>query len=232
MKDASSCPNKKKVRGKYLAIPYSILNLRDIGLREKALLAHIYGFGHRGCWQSNQTLAEFFMVSPRAISRSICAVRKYIYIKNPKGYYRTLFARSHPDVQLMSLSRRNSDVKHPKTGLAKGGEPAGQNRLADHANSGSRPGRNCLTTNINTNKETIKEPEEPPPPLPAGGQASAVLAERKRQDLAEIEKFKKTFGRPAWKPLAKKEFESRRQEMRRALFAGSRRPKPVNTPDG
>ena len=231
MKSASSRP-RKKVREKYLAIPYSIMNLRDIKFCQKALLAHIYGFGQRGCWQSNQTLAEFFMVSPRAISRWICAVRKYIYIRNPKGYYRTLFAGSHPDVQLMLASRRKSGANCPAAGLAKGGEPVGRNRLTDRAKNGSRPCRNCLTTNINTNKETIKKPKEPPPPLPAGGQASAVLAERKRQGLAEIEKFKKTFGGHGWKPMTKVEFEKRRQEMRRALFAGSRRPKPVDTLSG
>ncbi len=231
MKSTSSRP-RKQVREKYLAIPYSILNLRDIGLCQKALLAYIYSFGHRGCWQSNKTLAGIFMVSTRVISRWICAVRKYIYIKNPKGYYRTLFARSHPDVQLMSLNRHKSGANCPASGLAKNGEPVSRNCLTDRAKNGSQLSRDCLTTNVNTNKETMKEPKEPPPPLPAGGQASAVLAERKRQRLAEIGKFKKTFGRPGWMPMTKNEFDKRRQESIRALLAVSRGPMPVDTPDG
>jgi len=35
----------KKPKERYLKIPYAILNLGGLGLREKVLLAYIYGFG-------------------------------------------------------------------------------------------------------------------------------------------------------------------------------------------
>lgn len=89
---------KSKPAERYLAIPYHILNLGGIALAEKVLLSHIYSFGARGCWQSNKTLAEIFMVSGKAISRWVADICRYLYIKNPKGYYRTMWAKSHPDV--------------------------------------------------------------------------------------------------------------------------------------
>ena len=83
-----------------LEIPNHILNLRSVGLTEKVLLAHFYSFSSKGCWQSNATLAEMFMTSPSSISRSIAALKKagLIAIKAPKGCYRTIWARSHPQV--------------------------------------------------------------------------------------------------------------------------------------
>ncbi|RKY24114.1 MAG: hypothetical protein DRP62_04505, partial [Planctomycetota bacterium] len=73
---------KKTPRERYLAIPYHILNLSDIGLCQKVLLAHIYSFGQKGCWQSNKTLAEIFMVSAKTTSRWISTIHKHIYIRN------------------------------------------------------------------------------------------------------------------------------------------------------
>ena len=68
-------------------------------------------------------------------------------------------------------------------------------------------------------KETIKKITDPHPPLPAGGQAAAVLTERKRQGLAEIEKFKKSFGYQKYVPLTEADFNKRRQKMLKALQA-------------
>lgn len=60
---------KTKPKEQYLKIPYHILNIRALGLAEKVLLAHIYGFGKNGCWQSNETLADVFMTNPRTVRR-------------------------------------------------------------------------------------------------------------------------------------------------------------------
>jgi len=70
----------KKQKGKaerYLAMPYHILNLTDIGAGEKILLAYIHGFGAKGCWSSNKTLGEALHFSPRKITRMIAEIRKY-----------------------------------------------------------------------------------------------------------------------------------------------------------
>jgi len=88
----------KNQKEPYLKIPAHILNLRQISADEKMLLAHIYSFVAKSCWQSNQTLADIFMVSADTISRWIAKIRPFIYLKNPKGYYRTIWARSYPQV--------------------------------------------------------------------------------------------------------------------------------------
>jgi len=88
----------KKQKESYLKIPAHILNLSQISPREKMLLAHIYSVGAKGCWQSNQTLAQIYMVSQRTIERWLSVIKKFIYVYNGKGYYRTIWAKSHLQV--------------------------------------------------------------------------------------------------------------------------------------
>ena len=214
--------SKKNSSERYLKLPYPILNLRDIDLRQKVLLAHIYSFGRKGCYQSNKTLAEIFMVSPDTISRWIAGVRKYIYIKNPKGYYRTMWAKAHPDVQAAAERWRKSGG-NCTSHLGKSEEHVVQKSGSDFAKSETGLKQRCVTTNNKTNIETNKETTTPLPPLPAGGQAAAVLTDRKKQSLAEIEKFKKSFGQQADRPLTEDEFDKRRQRMLKALRESPRR---------
>jgi hypothetical protein len=55
--EVNMAENKNKKKGKrepkelYLNVPYQILNIPDLSLCEKVLLAHIYSFGEKGCWQ-------------------------------------------------------------------------------------------------------------------------------------------------------------------------------------
>ena len=81
-----------------LWVPNEILNLFDVDEACRLLLAHFYSFGAKGCYQSNKTLAEIFMTSECTISRRIKKLAKYIFIKNPMDYYRTIWARLHPQV--------------------------------------------------------------------------------------------------------------------------------------
>lgn len=129
----------------YLKLPYKLLSLPQIGLPEKVLLAHIYSFGAKGCWQSNQTLAEIFMVHPRSIKRWLAAIRKFLIIKNGKGYYRTIWAKTD----------RNSYWD-------KNGPDVGQNWYFNRDKNGLRVGRKCPTTINNTSKETIASPSPSP----------------------------------------------------------------------
>ena len=79
-----------------------------------------------------------------------------------------------------------------------------------------------VTTRNTTRKETRNQTIAPPSPLPAGGQAPAVLAERKRAVVQGIEKFKKQFGigKKPHQPLSEKEIQDRRQIQLKALLAG------------
>jgi len=205
--------HKRKAADRYLAIPYHILNLLGIGLCQKVLLAHIYSFGQKGCYQSNKTLADIFMVSPCTISWWITDVRTHLYIKNPKGYYRTMWAKAHPEVQAAVVRWHKSDKACP-VHSGKSEQHVKQKSGSDFGKSKIGLTHRCGTTNNNTNKETTA----PLPPMPAGGQAAAVLTDRKRQNLAEVGKFKKSFGRRGPK-LTKEQFEQRRQKMLKSLLA-------------
>lgn len=182
---ATNNKTKKQARERYLAIPYHILNLGGIGLCQKVLLAHIYSFGVKGCYQSNKTLSKVFMVSPATISRWISELRSHIYIKSPKGYYRTIWAKSHQQVQesarLHYKGKQTPQVgRSQHTDHGKNTEDPRQKCTSDCGKSAIRLRQNCGTTNNNTIKE-INTETTPLPPLPPKKGASAVLDERKRQ---------------------------------------------------
>jgi hypothetical protein len=204
----------------YLKIPYHILNLQDIGLCEKVLLSHIFSFGEKGCYQSNETLAKIFMNSPSTISRWLANIRKYLYVKCPKGYYRTFWAKSNPDVQIATkLYWRGKEIPKPanfnKSDLTKSAQLLEQKCATDIIKNEFRPVQKCATTNNNTIKETIRETTTPPTPLPARGQASAVLKDRQAGQQSQIEVFKRGFGkpRPVYTPLPEKQFEERKRQV-------------------
>ncbi len=195
---------KKKTQTEpYLKIPYHILNLTGIGLPEKVLLAHIYSFGEKGCWQSNQTLAEIFMVSPATISRWLRRIRKFCYIKNPKGYYRTIWIKS----------LFNAKVPKDEHGPAK-------NCASDLVKSANQLAQNCAITNNNTIINTTKDTIASPSPLPARGQAPAPLQHRKAYAASIFNKTIANFGRTKadFKPMSQAEFEKRRAAQIKALL--------------
>jgi hypothetical protein len=192
----------KKPREQYLKVPAHILNQTGIGLCQKVLLAHIYSFGQKGCWQSNQTLAEIFMTDTRTVRRWINDIRNLIYVKNPKGYYRTFWAKSHPEV---------------KSYMDKTGQLPGQKAPPDPDKNGHRVGRKCPTTNNTTITENNKRTIASPSPLPPKG-ASATLQYRRQKGIEMIEKFKARFGRPqAPASISQEEFEKRRALIRAQL---------------
>jgi hypothetical protein len=95
-------------------------------------------------------------------------MRNFIYVKNPKGYYRTLWAKSHPEV-----------IAH----MDKTGQVLGQKTPPDMDKNVHRVGRKCPTTNNNTiienysfdfaqdSKITIASPSPLPP---KGGSGDAT----------------------------------------------------------
>jgi len=221
-KSTSKKAGKGTAKEQYLKIPYHILNIPDLDLCEKVLLAHIYSFGAKGCWQSNATLGKVFMVAPRTIKRWLARIVRagLVQVKSARGYYRTIWARSHPDIrvatELYYRGRKldSQEGQNCPTRQGKSGTVTGPNRALSL-------GQKCPTTNNTTKKDTMTKTTAPPSPLPAGGQAPAVLAERRSESLCTVEQFSQQFGRSKshHKPLSEQEFEDRRQQQRRALLA-------------
>jgi len=204
---------------RYLKIPCHILNIPHLGLCEKVLFAHIYSFGEKGRWQSNETLGEIFMVSPCTVSRWLGRIKQFLYVKNPKGYYRTVWAKLHRAVREAVEVHFSRNAKHPT-----------QKCSSDYSKSAIRLKQFCVTTNNNTKKETIKEIISPPSPLPACGQASAALEERKEHTKVLIEQLKAGFGLPHGRirpALTEQEFEAARQRQRAALLQDQKTPIPL-----
>ncbi len=194
-------------------------------------MAHIYSFGEKGCWQSNATLAKIFFVKERTISRWVRMLKKagLILWVHPKGRYRTLWAKSHPQVRsAQSLSYMKEKISKEavvkghaakilqgqccREGMDKTGVPTATKQCFQAR-------QNCLHINNTIYKDINEEITAPPSPLPAGGPAPAVLVERKKSAQSNIERFGKNFGSAKpWRPPSEQEFEKRRQRQRKALL--------------
>ncbi len=206
--------DKRRKNQEGLWVPNEILNLFDIDWRCKMLLAHFYSFGAKGCYQSNKTLAQIFMTTARTIARRLVNLKKYIYVKKPKGYYRTIWVRFHPEVSKIGPER----INNPKKGVR-------QDCHTEYDKSGKstttkpvlRLRQNCHTTNTYTNTKTNKETAADLP-MPAGGQASRLLQERRAAAREKIEQFKKRFSNGSKSErMSPEEFEKRRQMIIKQL---------------
>lgn len=215
----------------YLVITNHILNIRGLGRGEKELLAHIYSFGRKGCWEKNETLGKMFFCSSRTISLWVAHLKKggHILWLHPKGYYRTLWAKSHPDViSAQSLRYRDGEISKAEviSGQAKStllrknlpGECA-KNCEATAQKDVFPLRKKLLQTNNTTIRDTTKDTMATPAPLPAGGQAPAFLQDRKAEKQGAIEQFKTRFGsaRKEYKPLPGAKFEQNRQRQKRQI---------------
>ena len=219
---------RKKPVENYLWITNHILNIHGLRPGPKLLLAHIYSFGVKGCWQKNDTLGKMFFRSTRTISIWIAALKKggHIFWVSGKGYYRTLYAKAHPDVKsAKTLLYRDREIKKDKVLSGQVGSTPLRKKLpskcADNcevtAQKSVVPLRNKLPhTNNTTIKDTTKETATPPP-LPARGQAPALLQDRRANVQVGIEQLKHgfhPFDKPKSNPpLSRAELDTRKQKL-------------------
>lgn len=223
----------KKPTERYLKIPYHILNIEGISPAEKVLLAHIYSYGTNGCWESNETLGKIFKVDERSISRWVKNLKKhgFVFWVHPKGRYRTLWAKTHPDVKAaqklfyMSEEISKEDVINCHAAQILLGQNCrgsiDKNVVATATNQCIQVRQNCLYINNTTNKDTMEKTIERPSPLPAGGQAPAALKCRTLAHQETIDNLKRTFGfvkKEKFTPLPEGEFQDRVQRQRAALL--------------
>ena len=86
---------------RFLKVPNRIMNMLDLSLPTRILLAHIDSFGRDGCWASNETLAKIFDVTTRTITEWIGQLKKTrrIWWVHPRSPYRTVWSNTHPEVK-------------------------------------------------------------------------------------------------------------------------------------
>ena len=222
----------------YLKVPYSILNMRQIGPAEKLLLAHIHSYGTKGCWESNETLGTRFFATPRTITSWIGSLKRAgcILWLHPKGRYRTLWSWLHPDVKAATM------LPYMKREIPKAAVAGGQAKTAllgrnlpgsseggfqaTAKNGVVEVGRNFPHTKNTTTRDTTRMTIATPPPLPAGGQAPALLEDRQAEAVAQLEELKRSIGlgpRQARVRLTAADEQRRKQE----IIAGLRASKAV-----
>lgn len=217
--------NNKPEKEGGLWIPNHIRNIQRsiLGDSEKMLLADIYSFGDKGYYKANDTIAKEYMTSERTVSRWIAKILKgkFVYVKNPKGYYRTFWAKSHPEVKAANkLWYRNKEI-HKNRLRQNCLTKSDKNGKVSKTNPVFRLSQNCPPTNKETNKETNRKTKATPPPLPAGGQAPALLEDRKAEQQASIEQLKQKFGsggRQKQLELSPQELDHRKQTQIKALL--------------
>ena len=230
----------------YLKIPYRILNIGGLGLSEKVLLSYINSFGRKGCWQSNTTLAKVLSTNTRQIQYWIKRIHNYIVVRCPRGYYRTMWVKSNPDVikgikdwqEKQDARRAKRKPRKPRATTTNPAQSCNAevrqilhtqyDKSCTHSttNPAVEPRQILHTINNHTIKEITKDTTAPPTPLPASGQASAVLDDRKLQQVKEIGKLKNSFGRKPPKKaaadnLASPEFQQKKQKAVEALLASA-----------
>ncbi len=192
---SSKAGDNRQSKAYYVKVPCSLINLprSELDFGPKWLLAHIYSFGTCGCWQSNETLAKFFDVSPRTISLWVGRLKKgrYILWIDPKGMQRTVWAKEHPEVKsAQTLVCRGNRVL--KSVIAASNDNIGQlaqsvatpsaTHCAPVAQSTTRGSRNLLPPTIRSN-------------------------------------YRKKLQRKDWKPLSEQQCARERQRQKQGLFS-------------
>ena len=231
----------KKSRKKYLHIPQHIMEITELNEGEKLLLAHIYSFGAKGCWQSNKTLGKIFNVVPRTIKRRLAQIRKFVYIRSPHSRLRTFLAKSHPDVRKMAI--RTNAPRHLQGGQIcprSTGPHLSNTRVESCPTTGpekvQQQGQNCPPTNTSTNTETNNSTPAMTPPAPWQGAASTPKPDEETRK--RFEQIKARIKERRWKPIPQEEFERRKARFKQQLNAKDelriyheyRKNQQVNTP--
>jgi hypothetical protein len=225
---------KAKAREKYLHVPQHIMEISELGTAEKLLLAHIYSFGAKGCWQSNQTIGKLFDVNPRTIKRRLTRIKKFLYARSPHSRLRTFLAKSHPDVKRMAINER--PVRHVQEGQncppSRGTELCGIRDKSGPTTGTERApqqGQNCPPTITYTSTETNKSTPAPTPPAPWQGVASAPGPDEETRK--HFEQIKAEIEARRWKPLPQEEFERRRASLKKQLREAERLERRIVQPE-
>jgi hypothetical protein len=188
--------SKNKVGERFLAVVYSVLARSDINDSEKLLLAHIWSYGAKGCWETNETMATMFNVTPRQVTTRVGRLKNAgcLLWLHGKNYHRTLWARQHPNVVKASVLpyRGQMILKESLYSGHNGTAPPGRNLPGNieadfHVTRKDRckpPGRNLPETK-NTTRREITRSTGPPS---AQTRAPALLEAQRQRAKEELDK--------------------------------------------
>lgn len=182
---------------------------------EKLVIIVVCRYWPRPSWQSNERIAEACGFSKRYVEKLIKGLAEKSYIK--RGY-----AHERRNGKLFTC-RVIVPLRFPKqidyqvrwvTVPQDGEETVPQDGHRPHCSSQTTALQgNQLEKNRKGNRNAA------PAPLPAGGQAQALLQDRPKETIEYVTKIKTKLGigRKPFIPLAEEEFQARRQKQKEAL---------------
>ena len=206
---------QKKSRKLGLWIPQRILKMPFLSGDDKLFYAHVYSFGERGSWQTDEQIGKALGRCERTIQRyqANCKKAGLFKVIAKKSKYRRIWAKDHPKYKAM---RKKQAV------LLR------QNRQSRATEVSELLRQSCPTTNKDTNKTTIKGRGGSPSPAeqahsPLKDKQQQLEAYRKKEEtIVSIEQLTRNFGRGGRRQtqeLTAAERDRRRQEQKRALLA-------------
>jgi len=212
-----------------LFVPDRILQIAELPVKQKMLLARIDSFGTKGCWESNAALAGKLGVSARTISAWVARLMPYLYCAGRNSYWRTLYSKENPKVKAAThLHYRNRLI--PKSALESGPDGStlprrylrgdlAKNCAVTSQEPAHSPRKRLPPTIRNTGKETIEDTTAVGVALAPHGPATRLQEARRSGAAESVEKFKALFGRrrQKWKPLSAEEVQKRKQEILASL---------------
>jgi hypothetical protein len=201
---------------------------------EKLVMVEICRYWPEPFYESAATIASHIGLNPRYVRNIITGLTQGTKTRERLGkpprkcYLKRAYAHYKRNGQTLTV-RVIKPLCFPTEIGARGephsarGQPGGRTPAATPAALGVRESARGQPPNRYLNRNKIeKEIESQPAPLPAKGQASAVLQDRQVEQQGAIEQSKARFGRPRkeYKPLTDAEFEQKRQMSRKQLLAG------------
>ncbi|MBL7153903.1 MAG: hypothetical protein ISS79_09310 [Phycisphaerae bacterium] len=167
---------RKRKSGKGLWIPQSILKADGLNAGHKLLYAHIYSFGERGCWQTDEQLRiEFGLNNARTIQRWLSALKEsgLLTIQCTQSRYRKIWASDNPAVKAAQKHHTESNLLRQKC-------PSSLTKVSE------LPRHNRPTTNTKTNTNTNTGGDGSP--TPGKGQARSSPTKRERRQNSKSDK--------------------------------------------
>jgi hypothetical protein len=201
----------------------SLLEKKDLTPAEKLVLVVVCRYWPNPYWDSNLTIAQNVNFSERYVEKIINQLAKKECIK--RGYaHIDIDGKPHTVRVIVPLcfpDKCRLKIDWVKPEQVDGQQTEQQDGLTPNSSSFLPE----LQDDLLDNKERLNN-KATPAPLPAGGQASALLDDRKKEQQRTIERSTGGIGRPVNKVVGRltpAQFEESRREKLAALRSSERK---------